>query len=155
MNYKKLIVSLVLPQIAGLIGAISTMPAIGAWYVFLQKPALFPPNWIFGPVWTTLFILMGVAFYLVWNKRGKNWDRRDAIGIFIFQLALNSLWSLIFFGLRSPMAAFFELCVLWLAIIWTIFSFYKISRPAARLLLPYLLWFSFAGYLNFMFWMLI
>lgn len=154
MNYKKFVISLVLPQVAGLVGAIFTMPAITAWYAGLAKPALSPPGWVFGPAWTTLYLLMGVALFLVWNKKRKNQDRRDALGIFIFQLTLNALWSVIFFGLHNPLAAFVELCVLWLAIIWTIFAFYKISRPAAALLLPYLLWVSFAGYLNFVIWSL-
>lgn len=168
-NPLKLIISLVIPQLAGAIGSFFTFPSIASWYAGLTKPSLTPPNWVFGPAWTILFLLMGIAFYLVWINYGliranssmvKNW--RFGVGLFVFQLVLNTLWSIIFFGLTTFTInglnniglAFFEIIVLWLAIATTIFYFYKVSRTAAWLLLPYILWVSFAAYLNYMIWIL-
>lgn len=150
----KLIIAIIVSEGAGIIGSFFTTPSIPGWYRGLAKPELAPPNWIFGPVWTTLFLLMGIAAFLVW-KRGL--DRRNvriALGIFLIQLALNTLWSVIFFGLQNPGLAFAEIIVLWLAILATIIAFAKISRTAAWLLVPYILWVSFAGYLNYAIWML-
>lgn len=153
-NTLKLIIAIVVSQLAGIIGSLFTAPAIGGWYTTLAKPTLNPPAWVFGPVWTTLFVLMGTAAFLVW-KRGL--DRRDvriALGVFIGQLVLNTLWSIIFFGLQSPGGALVEMVFLWLAILATIVAFVKISKTAAWLLAPYILWVSFAGYLNYSIWML-
>jgi translocator protein len=136
-------------ELAGGIGAIFTMPAVGGWYAGLVKPALNPPGWIFAPVWTTLFALMGVAAFLIFQKRIKNKAVKTALQIFVLQLALNVLWSILFFGLQKPLSAFIDIIALWLAIAWTIFAFRKIYRPAAWLLVPYLLWVSFAAYLNY------
>lgn len=149
-----LVCFIALSQGAGLIGSIFTAPAIGDWYATLAKPDLAPPSWVFAPVWTTLFALMGTAAFLIW-KRGLEQKRvRVALGIFLLQLVLNTLWSVIFFGLRSPGGAFIEIVLLWLAIAATIIAFAKISRLAAWLLAPYILWVSFAGYLNLMIWTL-
>ncbi|MFH1712887.1 MAG: TspO/MBR family protein [Candidatus Jacksonbacteria bacterium] len=153
-NTFKLIITIVVSELAGIVGSIFTAPSIPAWYETLAKPALNPPAWIFGPVWTTLYALMGVAAFLVWHHGFERKKVRTALAIFGGQLVLNTLWSIIFFGLHGPGAAFIEIIVLWLAILWTIFAFYKISRPAAYLLLPYLLWISFASYLNYSIWML-
>lgn len=153
-NIWKLIAAIVVSQAAGIIGALFTTPSIPTWYTGIAKPELAPPNWVFGPVWTTLFLLMGIAAFLVW-KRGL--DRRDvriALGIFLGQLALNTLWSIIFFGAQSPGGALVEIVFLWLAILATIIVFVKISRPAAWLLVPYILWVSFAMYLNYSIWVL-
>jgi tryptophan-rich sensory protein len=128
--------------------------SITDWYADLVKPKLAPPNWIFAPVWTILFVLMGVAAFLVWKKGLDRKDVKIALGIFVGQLVLNTLWSIIFFGLRSPGSAFIEIIFLWVAILATIISFARISRPAAWLLVPYILWVGFASYLNFMIWML-
>jgi len=149
MNYKRLIISLALPQLAGFIGSLFTTPAITGWYAGLVKPSFNPPNWIFAPVWTTLFVLMGISFYLVWNKGLKDKASKTAVVIFSVQLALNTFWSIIFFGLHNPGAAFVEIIFLWIAIIATIIAFAKISKPAAWLLAPYILWVSFAAILNF------
>ncbi len=153
-DYFKLIITIVISLLAGIIGSIFTTPSIDGWYSAIVKPALNPPSWVFGPVWTTLFILMGIAAYLIW-KRGL--DRRDvriALVIFVVQLVLNTLWSIIFFGLNNPGGAFIEIIFLWLAILVTIIVFAKISKPAAWLLAPYILWVSFAMYLNYAIWTL-
>ncbi len=153
-NTLKFIVSIVIAELVGIIGSFLTMPSIAGWYAYLVKPEIAPPNWIFGPVWTILFALMGIALFLIWKKGFDTRPAKIALGIFSFQLALNLLWSIIFFYLNSPGAAFIEIISLWLAILATIISFAKISRPTVWLLLPYLLWVSFAGYLNFAIWQL-
>ena len=150
----KLIISLLVPQLAGGIGSIFTVGSVNDWYPVLVKPALNPPAWVFGPVWTALFALMGIAAFLVWKKGLERRDVKIALGIFVFQLALNTLWSIIFFGLHSPGGALIEIVFLWLAILATIIAFAKISKPAAWLLAPYILWVSFAAYLNWSIWML-
>ncbi len=153
-NPLKLITAVVVSEGAGIIGSFFTTASIKSWYVGIAKPAFNPPNWIFGPVWTTLFALMGIAAFLIWKKGGGRKDIKIALGIFIVQLALNTLWSIIFFGLHNPGAAFIELIFLWLAILTTIIAFAKISKAAAWLLAPYILWVTFAGYLNFAIWQL-
>lgn len=153
-NTLKLIIAIVVSELAGIIGSVFTTPSIADWYVGIVKPALNPPAWVFGPVWTTLFALMGISAFLIWKKGLEHKDVKIALGIFIGQLVFNTLWSIIFFGLHSPAGAFFELIILWLAILATIISFAKISRPAAWLLLPYILWVSFAMYLNYAIWVL-
>jgi translocator protein len=125
----------------------------GAWYEQLRKPALTPPGWVFGPVWTLLYLMMGVAAGLVvW--RGGWRGSRLAIGLYVVQLALNAAWSWLFFGLQRPAWAMADLVLLWLAIAATIEAFRRISLPAAALLVPYLAWVSFAAYLNLMIWRL-
>jgi len=153
-NFFQLIFAIAVCEFAGIIGSIFTAPSIPSWYAELVKPAFTPPGWIFAPVWTVLFALMGAAAFLVWQKGLNRKAVKIALGVFIGQLILNTLWSIIFFGLRNPNAAFMEIILLWLAIIATIILFCKISRPAAWLLVPYLLWVSFAGFLNFSIWQL-
>ena len=122
----------------GFVGSIFTVSSIPTWYAGLNKPLFSPPNWIFGPVWTLLYILMGIAAYL--NEKINRY--------FITQLVLNFLWSIIFFYLHQPLLAFIEIVFLWIFILLTIKDFYKKSRPAAYLLIPYLAWVSFASILN-------
>jgi tryptophan-rich sensory protein len=153
-NTAKLVIAVVGSELAGIIGSVFTAPAIAGWYTTIAKPELNPPAWVFGPVWTTLFALMGIGAFLVWKQGLERRDVRIALGIFVGQLALNTLWSILFFGLQSPGVAFVEIVVLWLAILATIVAFARISRPAAWLLVPYILWVSFASYLNFSIWML-
>ena len=145
INYPKLIGSIVICQLAGILGSVFTVSSVSTWYVTLEKPFFNPPSWVFGPVWTALYLLMGISLYLVWTNRHRT---RKALSIFAVQLALNTLWSILFFGLRSPLTAFIEIVLLWVAIILSIIYFYRISRPAAYLLIPYLLWVSFAAVLN-------
>ena len=155
-NFVKLLVSIIVCELAGLIGSIFTMPAIPTWYAGLQKAALNPPSWVFGPVWTTLFALMGIAFFIVWkNRTNKNKAAvKTAFAIFAGQLLMNILWSILFFGLQSPGSALLEVIGFWLMILVTIIAFSKVSKAAAWLLLPYILWVSFATYLNYAVWML-
>lgn len=148
-SFLRLIVAIVTAQLAGAIGSVFTVSAIPAWYATLTKPALNPPSWVFGPVWTLLYILMGVAAFLVWQK---GWERRDvkiALSVYGAQLALNALWSIVFFGLQSPGLALVNIALLFVSIIVTMVLFYKISRPAMWLLVPYIGWVSFASYLNY------
>src|SRR3989344_1165788 len=174
-NFFKFIIAIVVSELAGVIGAVFTTSAIPTWYAGLAKPALNPPSWGFGPVWTTLFALIGVALFLVWRKdfqvtnplfentrrawnpwserlwRG-DWQKFNTMAIFALQYILNIAWSLVFFGLHRPDAAFFVLIALWFSIVYLIFNFYRYSKLAAWLLVPYLLWVAFAGYLNYSIW---
>lgn len=150
----RLVFAIIVCESAGLIGSIFTFPAIAGWYSGLVRPEIAPPNWIFGPVWTTLFVLMGIAAFLVWKNGRDRQEVKIALAIFGGQLILNTLWSIIFFGLHNPGAALLEIVFLWLAILATIITFARISRRAAWLLVPYILWVSFAGYLNYSIWIL-
>jgi len=153
-DYLKLITAIVVCELAGIIGAVFTSSAISSWYSTLAKPALNPPSWIFGPVWTILYALMGVAVFLIWKKGIHHKHIRKAVGVFALQLTLNTLWSIVFFGLESPGWAFVNIVLMWLTIVWTMILFYKISKPAMWLLAPYILWVSFAAYLNYSIWIL-
>ncbi len=153
-NIVKLVTSLIVPLGAGLIGSIFTTPAIPTWYAALNKPAFTPPNWLFAPAWTTLYVLMGIAAFLVWRTGLANWQVRGALIMYLIQLVLNVLWSVVFFGLRSPLYGVVVIILLWLAILLTILSFRKVSRAAALLLVPYLAWVIFAGALNIAVWLL-
>jgi benzodiazapine receptor len=125
----------------------------GEWYGALKKPDWNPPGWIFGPVWTALYMMMAVAAWLVWRHGGWGQQRKPLI-VFLVQLALNALWTPLFFGLHWPGVAFAEIVLLWLAIAATIVVFHPVSRPAMLLLVPYLTWVSFAAALNFTLWRL-
>lgn len=148
----KFVISILVSLSAGAIGGIFTTSAIPTWYAALQKPVFNPPNWLFGPAWTVLYILMGIALYLVWTSVKEN--KKVAYIVFFVQLALNALWSIIFFGAHELGWAFFEIVVLWLAILGTIIVFYRLVKPAAYLLIPYILWVTFAAILNFAIWRL-
>lgn len=138
---------------AGALGAIATTPEIEGWYRTIEKPSWNPPDWIFGPVWTTLYVLMAIAAWLVWRPAGFR-PAATPLTLFAVQLALNTAWSLIFFGLHQPGWAFAEIVVLWLAIAATTATFFRSSLIAALLMLPYLAWVSFATVLNFTIWRL-
>lgn len=125
----------------------------GEWYAALQKPSWNPPGWVFGPVWSALYALMAVAAWLVWRRGGFAAQGRP-LGVFLAQLALNALWTPLFFGLHQPGVAFAEILLLWLAIAWTIALFLRVNGPAAWLLVPYLAWVSFAAVLNGTLWRL-
>lgn len=127
---------------------IATSSSVDTWYVTLQKPGFTPPGWLFAPVWTALYVLMGVAAGLVNADAAAGTAKKPALQLFALQLGLNGLWSVLFFGLRNPTLALAEIIVLWLAIAFTLVRFYRIQSTAAYLLLPYLLWVSFAGLLN-------
>jgi benzodiazapine receptor len=153
-NIIKLVVSLVACQCAGLIGSIFTTPAIPTWYATLQKPSFNPPSWLFAPAWITLYLLMGVAAFLIWRQGLKQKGVRAALVIFLVQLVLNALWSVVFFGLHSPLWGMVVIIALWIAILITIVKFFKLSTAAGSLMLPYILWVSFAAVLNVSIWML-
>ena len=141
----KLFVSILLPFLASAIGGLFTASSVSSWYVTLIKPSFNPPSWIFGPVWPILYLLMGVSLYLVWIKK----EDKKVFLIFGIQLFLNALWSILFFGIKSPLYAFIEIIFLWAAIMITIFYFYRINKISSYLLIPYILWVSFAAVLNF------
>ena len=150
----KLLVSIIICQSAGFIGSFFTTPAIPTWYATLNKPFFTPPNGIFSPVWISLYVLMGVSAFFVWNKGLNVSGVKRALIIFGIQLILNPLWSLVFFGLRSPVFGFIEISILWIFIFLTLVNFFKMSRIAGFLLLPYIFWVSFAALLNFSIWRL-
>lgn len=134
----------------GGLGSIFTTKSARTWYPTLRKPRGTPPSWIFGPVWTTLYVLMAIAAWMVWRDYGRG--ARFALAMFFAQLALNLAWSGIFFGSRLPGVAFGAIIILWLAILFNAVLFYWLQPVAALLLLPYLLWVTYAGYLNFGIW---
>lgn len=143
----KLVVSLALPLMVGALAGIATAKAIPTWYATLNRPSFNPPNWLFGPVWTTLYILMGISLYLVWSQPpGK--DRNMAIVAFIIQLALNFGWSFIFFYYKNLGLALVEIVVMWICIAAMIGVFYRVKPLAAYLNIPYLMWVTFATVLN-------
>ena len=143
---KRLVISLLIPQLAGFLGAIFTTPNIASWYSTLNKPWFVPPNWLFAPAWTTLFILMGLSFFLIWEKGGEQFKK--AYRVFGAQLGLNILWSVFFFGLQNPLLGFIEIIILWILIAFNIMVFYRIDKRAGYLLVPYIAWVTFAAALN-------
>ena len=148
----RLILAIVICELAGVIGSVFTAGSVSTWYVTLAKPVFNPPNWLFGPVWTLLYLLMGISLWLVWRSKSK--FKSIAILFFSIQLLLNILWSIIFFGLKSILGALIEIILLWALIIITIILFHRISKTAAWILLPYILWVTFAAILNFSIWLL-
>ena len=152
-RYGGLIGAIALCEGAGGLGALWTADGVKSWYPQLEKPSFNPPSWVFGPVWTLLYALMGASAWLVW-RTGDDERSARALRLFSIQLLLNTLWSFIFFRLRSPRWAFAEIVVLWLAIVMTLVAIWKVSRIAGLLFLPYLLWTSFALLLNFRIWRL-
>lgn len=144
----KLIISVITCELVGLLGTPFTVSAIPTWYATLNKPFFAPPNWLFGPVWTVLYFMMGIAFYLIWKQGWKKKKVRTAGKYFAAQLALNFIWSPIFFGLRAPLLGLFVIVAMWAAIVLTMKKFYPLLRLAFYLLVPYLLWVSFATLLN-------
>ncbi|MFH1587715.1 MAG: TspO/MBR family protein [Candidatus Diapherotrites archaeon] len=157
LNPKELIALvffILISQMAGIIGSIFTFTSINSWYALLNKPFFSPPNWVFAPVWIILYLFMGIAAFLIWRKGFELKKVKTALSLFTIQLILNSLWSIIFFGLKNPFLAFLEIIVLWIAIALMIKSFYSIEKKASYLQAPYILWVSFAALLNFSIWFL-
>lgn len=154
-NILKIINSIVVCESAGLLGSIFTAPAITTWYANLIKPNFSPPNWIFAPVWTILYLLMGIALYLVWTKKDiKKSIKGLAYQMFFTQLILNIVWSVVFFGLKSLLLGLVVIIILWLLIIETVRRFAKVDKISSYLLYPYLVWVTFATILNFNIWIL-
>ncbi len=147
-NIFKLSLSVIGCELVGLLGTPFTITAIPTWYAGLNKPFFSPPNWLFGPVWTTLYLLMGISIYLIWTQGTKKKGFKKAVWLFFIQLFLNLIWSPIFFGLKSPELGLLVIIPLLFFIAATIKSFYPLSKTASQLLIPYLLWVSFATVLN-------
>jgi tryptophan-rich sensory protein len=150
----KVIISLAVTFSAPVIASLVTDPAASNWYANLNKPSFNPPGWIFGPVWTVLYILMAVSAALVWYRGLHEPKVRIALALYIVQLVLNALWTPIFFGLQMPLLAFIDIVMLWAAILITVLAFLRVSRYAALLMAPYLIWTTFAAILNFTLWYL-
>ena len=146
--------AILLCQLAGVIGSLFTFQNIPGWYAGLEKPFFTPPNWVFGPAWITLYTLMGIALYKVYSLGWKKKAVKTALAFFSAQLVLNALWSILFFGWQNPFLAFLEIVLLWLFILLTTQRFYQLSRTAGLVMLPYLLWVSFAAVLNYSLWQL-
>ena len=153
-NWQKLVAAILICEGAGALGAVFTTPAIATWYATLAKPAWNPPSWLFAPVWTTLFVLMGIALYLIWRTDLTKIEEREAFWLFLAHLLVNVLWSVVFFGLHSPGLGVVVILILLGYIIYLITRFWPINRTAAWLLVPYALWVSFATVLNFTIWQL-
>jgi len=150
----KLFISILIPLLVGGISGYFTSSGVNGWYAVANKPWFNPPNWIFAPVWTSLYILMGIALFLVWKSGAVAAVKQTAVTLFAIQLTLNFFWSIIFFKLQQPGWAFAEIIVMWVMILLTIFWFGKISSAAAWLLVPYISWVSFASVLNYSIWQL-
>jgi tryptophan-rich sensory protein len=151
-KYLKLFISLLLPQIAGGLGAFFTLSSVQSWYLTLNKPSWNPPSWLFGPVWTTLYVLMGIACFLIWKSEHPR--KKQVLTLYFLQLFLNSLWSPAFFGAQNPMLGILVIVPMWASILACILFFRKINTWAAVLMIPYLLWVSFATVLNATIWYL-
>lgn len=150
----RLVISLALPLAVGATSGFFTITGVESWYSTIQKPSWNPPSGVFGPVWTTLYVMMGIALFLVWRSQPGGAGKKRALYFFAAQLTLNFFWSFIFFYLQEPGWAFAEIVILWLLILATIFSFSRVSRAAAWLLVPYISWVSFAAILNYTIWQL-
>lgn len=150
----KLIISILIPVLVGAISGYFTTSGVDGWYALANKPWFNPPNWIFAPVWTGLYVMMGIAFYLTWKTEADKPIKQTAIILFIAQLAANFFWSFIFFKLQQPGWAFAEIILMWVLLLLTILWFGKISSTAAWLLVPYISWVSFAAVLNYSIWKL-
>jgi tryptophan-rich sensory protein len=144
----KLVAAVLFCLVLGSLGSIVTVTGSGSWFAQLVKPSFQPPNWLFGPMWTTLFILMGIALYLVWELGTEKPEVRFALGIFGAQFALNIIWSFLFFGLQSPLLGLLDIIILWWMILATIILFYRIRKGAAFFLIPYIAWVTIATAVN-------
>ncbi len=147
-NVFKFSIAVIGCELVGLLGTPFTISAIPTWYANLNKPFFAPPNWIFGPVWTILYFLMGVSLYLIWKQGWQKKKVKTALVFFILQLVFNFAWSPIFFGLRAPVLGLIVIAMMWICIVLTMIKFYPLSRLAFYILIPYLLWVSFASLLN-------
>ena len=148
----KLIISILIPLAVGSVSGYFTSSSVNDWFKTLNKPSFNPPSWLFAPVWTTLYIMMGISFYIIWNSHAKLEKRYTGYAYYWIQLALNFLWSFLFFFYRRPDLALVDIIILFIMIASTIFSFRKVSQTAAWLLAPYLCWVAFATALNFEIW---
>lgn len=153
-NIVKGIVAIAIPLLVGGASGFFTITGVDSWYQTINKPSWNPPNWVFGPVWTTLYIMMGIALFLVWIEDASEELKKIAIALFSVQLILNFFWSFIFFNLQQPGWALVEIIAMWFFILLTIFAFAQVNKTAAWLLVPYISWVSFATILNYSIWQL-
>ena len=144
----RLICSVSVCLLIGFLGSFTTRDSVTTWYADLSRPSFTPPDWTFGIVWPILYVMMGISAFLIWNMGFNKTEVKVALGIFGLQIILNGLWTPIFFGLHLIGLALVEIILMWAAILLTIISFWKVSKPAALLLLPYIFWVSFAIVLN-------
>ncbi len=151
-NVWKFVISVSVPVILGGVSGLFNVSAIDGWYQTINKPSWNPPSWIFGPVWTTLYVMMGIALYLVWKAEASSILKKTAITLFVIQFILNFFWSFIFFYQQEMGWALVEIIVMWVFILLTIFAFANVSKTAAWLLVPYICWVSFATILNYTLW---
>ena len=150
--YKKVlrfIISIIICQSAGIFGSLFTFEAVPDWYITLEKPFFAPPNWIFGPVWIILYYLMGVSLYIVWKDKLESKTRNIFFIVFGIQLILNAFWSFLFFGLRSPLLGLIDVLILDAMVAVTIIYAKRVSKYAAMLLIPYMVWIIIASVLNY------
>ncbi|GAA4328152.1 TspO/MBR family protein [Flaviaesturariibacter amylovorans] len=148
-NGWKLLISLVVPQAVAAAGAYFTVTGTGSWYQEIRRPSWNPPNWVFGPVWTLLYVLMGISLFLVWKNARNTSLKRTGILLWSVQLFFNFCWSLLFFRAHMIGTALVDLALLWLFLLLTIYVFSRMQKTAAWLLLPYIAWVTFAGFLNY------
>ena len=153
-NTVKLIISILIPVAVGAVSGFFTSSEIPGWYQTINKPTWNPPSWLFGPVWTTLYVMMGVALFLIWKSDASQSVKKTAIILFATQLVLNFFWSFIFFNQHQIGWAVVEIITMWIFILLTIFAFAPINKIAAWLLVPYISWVSFATILNYTIWQL-
>jgi len=152
--WAKIIIGILVCNTVGLLASMVTLPAISGWYAELNKPFFNPPNWLFGPVWSILYTLMGISAAAIWNSGFERPKVKHALSIFGIQLMLNGIWSFLFFGFQNPLLAFIEIIILLIVIIFTIIRFKEIKPWASWLLVPYALWVLFASALNFSIYLL-
>jgi len=151
-KFAGVVIAIVVCELAGVIGSLFTTPSLPGWYAGLVKPSFNPPAWVFAPVWTTLYAMMGLAAWLVYEKGRKRPEVKKALTVFAVQLVLNTLWSIVFFGAHRLLGAVVVIVLLWAMILWTILLFHRISKAAAWLLVPYILWVGFASVLTVAIW---
>lgn len=154
MKYFRLIFSIVVIQLVGILGSVFTSSAIAGWYNTIQKPSWTPPGWFIGSVWTVLYLLMAIALFLIWQKAKEDKGAKKAFWFFWVHLIFNATWSPVFFGLQSPGLALINIAVLWVLIVILAVWFFRVRKLAGYLIWPYLLWVSFASVLNFLIWRL-
>jgi tryptophan-rich sensory protein len=150
----KMVLAIIACNVFGGLGAFVTTTGPGTWYAGLVKPFFTPPGWVFAPVWITLFTLMGIALWLIWECGTERPDVRIALGLFGVQFVFNVLWSFLFFGLMSPFLALVDIVILWVLIVATIAAFYRVRKGAAYVLIPYICWVSLATALTYTIWVL-